>query len=171
MHGVASGDAPGHVEFGQQLLQGREFVGSLVDLEVSENQPRFDSEGAEHLFGLGVFEIVEAALQRLAVEGDDAALGRVGREIEDGGAFARRLFDIGGAEPPQNIANGGMRRRLSNEVVGHVFERSEVFWRVVGARDIRRRERASPSPSGGCFQSPSDHGSQVRPHWRARLGK
>ena len=101
----------GHVEFLQQLLHGRDFVGFLIDFDVGEHQRRIDRERAEHLFGLGVVEIVEAALQRLAVERDDAGLGPIGREIEEGGVFAKRLFDIRSVEPLQNIADGRMRRR------------------------------------------------------------
>ena len=61
---------------------------------------------------LASLKFVEAALQRLAVERDDTGLGPIGREIEEGGVFAKRLFDIGGVEPLQNIADGRMRRRL-----------------------------------------------------------
>jgi hypothetical protein len=111
VHGVASDDVSGHVEFGQQLLHGRDLVGFLIDFDVSEHQRRIDRERAEHLFGLGVVEIVEAALQRLAVERDDAGLSRIGREIEEGGVFAKHLFDIRGVEPLQNISDGRMRRR------------------------------------------------------------
>jgi len=111
VHGVASDDVSSHVEFGQQLLHSRNFVGFLIDFDVSEDQRRIDRESAEHLFGLGVVEIVEAALQRFAVERDDAALGLVGRAVEEGGVFTKRLFDIRGVEPLQNIANGRMRRR------------------------------------------------------------
>ena len=63
------------------------------------------------MFGFSVVEIVEAALQRLTVERDEAGLGPIGREIEEGGVFAKRLFDISGVEPLQNIADGRMRRR------------------------------------------------------------
>jgi hypothetical protein len=38
-----------------------------------------DRECAEHLFGLGVVEIVAAAFQRLAVERDDAGPGPIAR--------------------------------------------------------------------------------------------
>jgi len=91
VHGVASDDVSGHVEVLQQLLHGRDFVGFLIDFDVGEHQRRIDRERAEHLFGLGVVEIVEAALQRLAVERDDAGLGPIGREIEEGGVFAKHL--------------------------------------------------------------------------------
>ena len=131
MHGVASDDAAGHVEFDQQLLHGRDFVGFLIDFDVSEHQRGIDRERAEHLFGLGVVEIVEAALQRLAVERDDAGLGRIGREIEVRAVFAKRLFDIGGVEPLQNIADGRMRRRpLPLDLEGFV-QGSQMRFEVV----------------------------------------
>ena len=41
MHGVASDDMSGHVEFGQQLLHGRDFVGFLIDFDVREHQRVF----------------------------------------------------------------------------------------------------------------------------------
>ena len=111
VHGVASDDVSGHVVFGQQLLHRRDFVGFLIDFDVREHQRRIDRERAEHLFGFGVVEIVEAALQRLAVERDDAGRVAIGCEIEVRAVFAKRLFDIRGLEPLQNIADGRMRRR------------------------------------------------------------
>jgi hypothetical protein len=83
VHGVASDDVSGHVEFLQQLLHGRNFVGFLIDFDVGERQGRIDRERAEHLFGFGVVEIVEAALQRFAVERDDAPRP-VGRASDKG---------------------------------------------------------------------------------------
>ena len=111
MHGVARDNASGNVEFGQQLLHGGDFVGFLIDFDVREHQRRIDRERAEHLFGLGVVEIVEAAFQRLAVERDDADLGAIGRAVEVGAVFAKGFFHIRGVEALQNIADGRMRRR------------------------------------------------------------
>jgi hypothetical protein len=53
--------------------------------------------------GLDVVEIVETALQRLAVECDDAHPGADRGEIQLGGMFAKRPFDIRRAEPLQDI--------------------------------------------------------------------
>ena len=47
VHGVASDNASGNIEFGQQSLHGRNFVGLLIDLDVRERQRRIDGEGAE----------------------------------------------------------------------------------------------------------------------------
>ena len=130
MHGVASDDASGHVEFGQQLLHGRDLVGFLIDFDVSEHERRIDRERAEHLFGFDVVETVEAALQRLAVERDDAGLGPIGRTVEEGGVFAKRLFDIGGVETLQNIADGRMRRRSLPLDLEAFVQRSQMHFEV-----------------------------------------
>ena len=111
VHGVARDNASGNVEFGQQFLHGRDFIGFLIDLDVREHQRRIDRERAEHLFGFGVVEIVEAALQRLAVERDDAGFGSTGRAVEVGAVFAKGIFHVHGVETLQNIADGRMRRR------------------------------------------------------------
>ena len=59
-------------EFLQQLLHGGDFVGFFVDLDMRQHQPRIGGERAEHLPGFSIVEVVETALQRLAVERDDA---------------------------------------------------------------------------------------------------
>ena len=124
MHGVASDNASGNVEFGQQLLYGRDLVGFLIDFDVREDQRRIDGERAEHLFCLGVVEIIEAAFERLAVERDDADADRIERAVgvvEIGAVFAKGLFDSRGVEPLQNIADGRMRRRpLPFELEGFI---------------------------------------------------
>ena len=104
-------DMAGQAEFAQQGLHGRDFVGFFVDLDMRQHQPGVDGERAERLLGLGVVEVVETALQRLAVERDDARVRAFGRTIEVGGVFAENSFDILGAEPMQDIADGRMRGR------------------------------------------------------------
>ena len=69
------------VEFLHQLLRGGDLVGFFIDFDVGENQRRIDRERAEQLPCLGVVEVVETALQRLAVERDDARLGARRSEI------------------------------------------------------------------------------------------
>ena len=76
------------VEFLHQLLHGGDLVGFFIDFDVGENQSRIDRERGEHLLCLGVVEVVETALQRLAVERDDAGLGGRRSEIQVRGVFA-----------------------------------------------------------------------------------
>ena len=82
------------------------------------------------MFGLDVVEIVEAALQRLAVEGDDTGVGPIGPQIQESGVLAKRFLDIRGVETLQNIADGGMRRRpLPPDLEGFV-QRSQMRLKV-----------------------------------------
>ena len=111
MHRVGGGDVVSQAQLQQQLLHGGDFVGFFVDFDVREHQPGIDREGAEHLLGLGVAEVVETALQRLAVEGDDARVRALGRAIQVGGVLAKDPFDLLGAELVQDIADRRMRRR------------------------------------------------------------
>ena len=108
---VGGDDMTGQVEFLQQLLHGRDFVGFFVDFDMRQHQPRIDGERAEHLPGLDVVEAVETALQRLAVERDDAGVRACGRAIQVGGVFAKDLFDLRRAEPMQDIADRRVRGR------------------------------------------------------------
>ena len=137
MHGVAGDDASGHLELPQQLLHGGDLVGFLVDFDVGEDERRIDCEGAEHLLGLGVVEVVETALERLAVERDDAGSDASRLLIEVGGVFAEHLLDIGGVEPLQDIADGRVRRRsLPLDLEGFV-EPSAMRFHVGADASIR----------------------------------
>ena len=99
------------IEFLQQLLYGGNFVGFFIDLDMRQHQRGIDGERSEHLFSLDIVEVVETALQSLAVECDHARTGARRGEIQVGGMFAKHRFDISRHEPLQNIADGRMRRR------------------------------------------------------------
>ena len=47
MHRVARDDMACHVEFFQQLLDRRDFIGFVVDFDMRQHQRRVDSERAE----------------------------------------------------------------------------------------------------------------------------
>ena len=111
MHGVAGDDVAGQVEFLHQLLHRGNLVGFLVDLDMGQNQRGIGRERAEHLPCLDIVEVVETALERLAVEGNDARAAARRSDIQIRSVFAEDLFDIRGAEPLQNVADRGMRRR------------------------------------------------------------
>src|SRR3954451_17860454 len=64
--------AMGDTEFGRERLCRRDLVGLAVDLDMSEHEGGIGGKRAQHLHGGLVMEIVEAAAQRLAVEGDAA---------------------------------------------------------------------------------------------------
>jgi hypothetical protein len=69
MHGVTGDDKARHVEFFQQLLNGGDFIGFVVDLDMRQYQRCIDGERAEHLFGLGVFEVVKATSDTVSISG------------------------------------------------------------------------------------------------------
>ena len=50
-----------------------DFVSFFVDVDMRQHQRRVDGERAEHLFCLGVVEVIEAAFERLAIERDNLA--------------------------------------------------------------------------------------------------
>jgi len=99
MHRVAGDDMAGQVEFLQQLLHGGDFVGLFVDLDMRQHQRRVDGERAEHLFCLDVVEVIETALERLAIERNDARVGaRVARFRL--AACSRKAFSTSAALSP-----------------------------------------------------------------------
>jgi hypothetical protein len=75
MHRIARDDMARHVEFFQQFLHGRDFVGFFVDVDMRQHQRRVDGERAEHLFCLGVVEAIETAFERLAIKRDNSRAG------------------------------------------------------------------------------------------------
>jgi hypothetical protein len=111
MHRIAGDDKARHVEFFQQALNGGDFVGFFIDLDMRQHQRRINGERAEQLFCLGVVEIVKAASERLAIEGHDAGVGSRHAKVQAGRVFAKGLFNIGRRQPLQNITDGRMRGR------------------------------------------------------------
>src|SRR3712207_4959770 len=70
VQGVGGEQHAPYPEFLDQGLGGADLV-ALIDLLVGQDERRLAGEGAEHLGGGLVVEMVEAAPQRLAVQGDD----------------------------------------------------------------------------------------------------
>ena len=113
MHRVARDDMACHVEFLQQFLHGGDFIGLFVDLDMRQHQRGIDGERAEHLPCLGVVEAIETALERFAIERQEACAGTRRGCVQVGGVFARDLFYFRRAQPLQNISDGGMSGRPS----------------------------------------------------------
>ena len=73
-----------------------------------EHQGGVGGERAEHLDGGTLMEVVEAAAQRLAIQGD-AALSRCGaRGLQQSGVAAEARLYGGRIEPVENVAHGGV---------------------------------------------------------------
>ena len=67
------GDAAGgDTGFGEQRLRRRDFVGFLCDVDMRQHERRVGGERAQHLGCDTIVEAVEAAAQRLAIQGNGA---------------------------------------------------------------------------------------------------
>ena len=60
-----------HPEFLDQGLDGRDLLGSVADLPVRQDQGGLAGKRAQHVRGRDIVQMVEAALERLTIEGDD----------------------------------------------------------------------------------------------------
>ena len=89
MHRIARDDMARHVEFFQQFLHGRDFVGFFVDVDMRQYQRRVDGERAEHLFCLGVVEAIETTFERLAIKRDNSRAGTRRVNVQVGRVFAK----------------------------------------------------------------------------------
>jgi hypothetical protein len=56
--GIERDAAVGNLEFAEQPLRRRDFVGLLVNLDVRQHQSGFGVEGLQHLDSLAVGEVV-----------------------------------------------------------------------------------------------------------------
>ena len=111
MHRIARDDMASQVEFFQQLLHRRDFIGFVVDFDMRQHQRRVDSERAEYLFCLGVVEAIKTAFERLAVKRDNSRTGNCCIEVQIGCMFAKGLFNIRRRQPLQNIPDSRVSRR------------------------------------------------------------
>jgi len=84
-----------------------------------EHQGGVGGERAQHLGGGAVVELVEAAAQRLAIEGDAALSGRGARRLQPGSMAAEGRFHRGRIEPLEDVADGGVRRCSAPVQTGH----------------------------------------------------
>src|SRR3954471_11647846 len=71
VQGIGGEQDPAYAEGLDQRLRGRDLLGRATDLPVRQDQRGLAGEGAEHVGRRLVAQVVEAALERLAVQGDD----------------------------------------------------------------------------------------------------
>jgi len=107
------GGAAADAEFGQQRLRRRDLVGLFGDVDMSEHESGVGGKSAQQLGGGTVAEVIEAAAQRLAIEGDAALAGCPVRRLQKGGMAAERRLHRGRIEPLENVADGGVRGRAA----------------------------------------------------------
>ena len=99
------------VEFVQQLLDSRYLVGLLADLEMRQQQVGTGVECVQHLRRFAVGEVIEAALEGLAIKGEDALPGLGATGLQAGSMPAEHMFDRSWIKALENIADGGMSWR------------------------------------------------------------
>lgn len=99
------------VEFVQQLLDSRYLVGLLADLEMRQQQVGTRVECVQQLRRFAVGEVIEAALEGLAIKGEDALPGLGATGLQAGSMPAEHMFDRSWIKALENIADGGMSWR------------------------------------------------------------
>src|ERR1700758_4904193 len=81
------------VEFGQQLLDSRYLIGLLADLEMRQQQVGTGVECVQQLRRFAVGEVIEAALEGLAIKREDAQPGLGATGLQAGSMPAEHMFD------------------------------------------------------------------------------
>ena len=99
------------VEVVQQLLDSRYLVGLLADLEMRQQQVGTGVECVQQLRRFAVGEVIEAALEGLAIKGEDALPGLGATGLQAGSMPAEHMFDRSWIKALENIADGGMSWR------------------------------------------------------------
>src|SRR5688500_9032475 len=111
MESVGGEQHAGQTQLGDHPLGGRDLVALDVDFAVRQQDRRLRGEGAQRLGRLAVVEVVEAALQGLAVERDDRHPARFGRRQQALGVSAERLFQGVAVQLLKHGTQGVDRRR------------------------------------------------------------
>lgn len=111
MQGIKCDDMMCDVEFVQQLLDSRYLVGLLADLEMRQQQVGTGVECVQQLRRFAVGEVIEAALEGLAIKGEDALPGLGATGLQAGSMPAEHMFDRSWIKALENIADGGMSWR------------------------------------------------------------
>ena len=99
------------VEVVQQLLDSRYLVGLLADLEMRQQQVGTGVECVQQLRRFAVGEVIEAALEGLAIKGEDAQPGLGATGLQAGSMPAEHMFDRSWIKALENIADGAMSWR------------------------------------------------------------
>jgi hypothetical protein len=127
MEGVGGEQHAGQAQLGDHPLGGRDLVALHVDFAVRQQDRRLRGEGAQRLGRLAVVEVVEAALQGLAVECDDRPPSRLHRWQQALGVPAERLFQGIAVQVLKHGAQGVDRRRPLQSEAEHRVERDPAL--------------------------------------------
>jgi len=108
MHGVDGEQRARQAQFGNELLNRGNFIGFFVTLDVGENERQPRREGAENVSGLAILELVKAAAQCLAINGDVTMLCRwdVLVRAQGPGMLSEHALHVSRIELQQDPADG-----------------------------------------------------------------
>ena len=95
MHGINGDHRAGQYKRAEQSLDGRDFIGFFVTVEMRQHQSRVGSKGAEYVRGAAVEKVVKASPQCLAIDRHMTLTFAVRRVVQHGGMAAERRFDRG----------------------------------------------------------------------------
>ena len=109
MHGINGDHRAGQYKRAEQSLDGRDFIGFFVTVEMRQHQSRVGSKGAEYVRGAAVEKVVKASPQCLAIDRHMTLTFAVRRVVQHGGMAAERRFDRGWIKLTQDATN----RRVS----------------------------------------------------------
>jgi hypothetical protein len=101
---VGGEEHAGQAQLGDQSRHGRGLVGGGRHLAVGQDQRRLAGEGAEHVGGGPVVQVVEAASEGLAIEGDDRRARPQRRLVQPSGVAAEGRLEVGGIEGQEQVA-------------------------------------------------------------------
>ena len=108
MHGVDGEQRARQALFGNELLDRGNFIGFFVTLDVGEDERQPRREGAENVSGLAILELVKAAAQCLAINGDVTMLcpRDVLMRAQGPGMLSEHALDANRIELQQDPADG-----------------------------------------------------------------
>jgi hypothetical protein len=105
VQGVGGEQGAAHAELLDQGPRRRDLLGRGTDLPVGQDQGGLAGERAEHVRGGRVVQVVEAAPEGLAVQGDDGRRARPRRRlVQPPGVAAESRLEVGGIEGQEQVA-------------------------------------------------------------------
>src|SRR4051794_41085634 len=126
MHGINGDHRAGQYKRAEQSLDGRDFIGFFVTVEMRQHQSRVGGKGAEYVRGAAVEKVVKASPQCLAIDRHMTLTFAVRRVVQHGGMAAERRFDRGWIKLSQDATNRRVSRGLSPLHAERIAQPSEV---------------------------------------------
>ena len=105
--------AIGNAQFGQQHLRRRDLVGLLSDVHVCEHERGVGGKRAQRLSRGTIVELVKAAAQRLAIQGDAALSLPFIHSLQQGGMATEGHLHRGRVQPLEDVADSSVRGRAA----------------------------------------------------------